>query len=78
MSIDDVEIDLGLDPFANSQEEAKDRIVEILKRDYNLDYDKNDIKFEWGWTFIMFHSIEYAHQQSVIKQNCMKQIVELK
>jgi hypothetical protein len=34
MSIDDVEIDLGLDPFANSQEEAKDRIVEILKRDY--------------------------------------------
>jgi len=26
----------------------------------------------------MFHSIEYAHQQSVIKQNCMKQIVELK
>jgi len=27
-------------------------------------------------TFIW--NTEYAHQQSVIKQNCMKQIVELK
>lgn len=48
MYIDGVEIDLGLNRFSNSREEAKERIVEILKKDYNIDYDKNDIKFEWG------------------------------
>jgi hypothetical protein len=48
MFIDGVEVDLGLNRFSNSQEEAKERIVEILKRDYDIDYEKNNIKFEWG------------------------------
>jgi hypothetical protein len=48
MYIDGVEIDLGLNCFSNSQEEAKERIIEILKRDYNINYEKTDIEFKRG------------------------------
>ena len=48
MKIDGEEIDLGLNPFASSREESKLRIIEILKRDYNIDYNVDDITFEWG------------------------------
>jgi len=37
-----------LNPFASSREESKLRIIEILKRDYNIDYNVDDITFEWG------------------------------
>lgn len=32
----------------SSEEEAKLEAVKILKRDYEIDYNVDDIKFEWG------------------------------
>jgi len=48
MEIDGKEIDLGLNRFSQNKDEAKKKIIEILKSDYNLDYDEDDIKFDWG------------------------------
>jgi len=46
MKIDGKEINLGLHRFSNSEKEAKTKILEILKQDYNLDYNDEDINFE--------------------------------
>ena len=42
------EIDLGLPHFANDKDEVINNAIQILKKDYGIDYDKNDIKFIWG------------------------------
>lgn len=47
MVIDGKTIDLGLG-ITNSEDDARDKIKEILKRDYNLIYSDDDIVFKWG------------------------------
>ena len=48
MEIDGVDIDLGLNRFSNSRSEAVEKIIKILKENYNLEYTTDDIKFKWG------------------------------
>lgn len=46
MTINEKEIKLG--GLISSEEEATLEAIEILKRDYNMDYDIDEIRFEWG------------------------------
>jgi hypothetical protein len=46
MTINGKEIRLG--KIVSNEDEVKLEAIEILKRDYNIDYNINDIKFEWG------------------------------
>lgn len=46
MIIDNKEIGLGR--IWSNENDAKLEAIEILKRDYNIDYNKEDISFEWG------------------------------
>jgi hypothetical protein len=46
MTIDGKEVRLG--GVVSNEEEAKLEAIEILKRDYNIDYNVDEIKFEWG------------------------------
>jgi hypothetical protein len=45
MVVNDKEIGLG---YFCPEDEAKLKAIEILKDDYNLDYDFNNINFIWG------------------------------
>ncbi len=47
MEIDGKDISLGLGFFAG-EDEAIEKIIQILKDNYGLDYKKEDIIFEWG------------------------------
>ncbi len=46
MSINGKEVRLG--GVVSNENEAKLKAVEILKQDYGIDYNINDIKFEFG------------------------------
>ena len=46
MTINGKEIRLG--GVISNEDEAKLEAIEILKRDYNIDYNVDEIKFEWG------------------------------
>ena len=46
MTINGTNIRLG--GIVSNENEAKLKAVEILKQDYNTDYNIEDIKFEWG------------------------------
>ena len=46
MTINDKNIRLG--GIVSNEKEAKLKAIEILKSDYNIDYNSDDIKFEWG------------------------------
>jgi hypothetical protein len=46
ITINGKEIRLG--GVVSNEDEAKIEAVEILKRDYNIDYNVDEIKFEWG------------------------------
>jgi hypothetical protein len=46
MTINGENIRLG--GIVSNENEAKLKAVEILKQDYNTDYNIEDIKFEWG------------------------------
>lgn len=46
--IDDGE-EIGLsDSISTSEEESKDKIISMMNTVYKIDYNKDDIKFEWG------------------------------
>ncbi len=46
MTINGKEIRLG--GAVSSEDEARLEAVEILKQDYGIDYNVDEIKFEWG------------------------------
>lgn len=46
MTINEKEVRLG--GIVSNEDEAKLEAIEILKRDYNIDYNIDKIKFEWG------------------------------
>ena len=46
-SVDGKLIELNLGP-SQDRDEAMDKIVELLKNDYCIDYKKEDINFKWG------------------------------
>ena len=46
MTINEKEIRLG--GIVSNEDEAKREAIEILKRDYNIDYNVDEIKFEWS------------------------------
>jgi hypothetical protein len=46
MTISGKEVRLG--GVVSNENEAKLKAVEILKQDYGIDYNVDDIKFEWG------------------------------
>ena len=46
MTINGKNIRLG--GIVSNENEAKLEAIEILKQDYNTDYNIEDIKFEWG------------------------------
>jgi hypothetical protein len=46
MTINEKEIRLG--GVVSNEDEAKLEAIEILKRDYNIDYNVDEIKFKWG------------------------------
>lgn len=46
MTINDNQIGIGC--LDLSEDEAKLKAVEILKQDYGIDYNVDEIKFEWG------------------------------
>ncbi len=46
MTINEKEIRLG--GVVSNEDEAKLEAIEILKRDYNIDYNVDEIKFQWG------------------------------
>lgn len=46
MTINGKNIRLG--GIVSNEDEAKLEAIEILKRDYNVDYTADEIKFEWG------------------------------
>jgi hypothetical protein len=47
MTVDGVEVNLGLAPFSNCREDAVKKIREILREQYNIDYG-DEIVFRWG------------------------------
>ena len=47
MTVNGVEVDLGLAPFSNRPEDAIKKIREILKNQYDIDYTE-EIQFRWG------------------------------
>lgn len=48
MEVNGVDVELGLNPLSISEDDAKESIIKILKESYNIEYDKNDIVFEFG------------------------------
>ena len=46
MTVNDNQIGIG--SLDLSEDEAKLKAVKILKQDYDIDYDIDGIKFEWG------------------------------
>jgi hypothetical protein len=40
--------DIGLCGVISNEEEAKIEAIKILKQDFGIEYNINEIKFEWG------------------------------
>ena len=48
MKIDGKTINTGLDSLTSSEDDAKEHFIKFLNEKYNIEYDKEDIEFQWG------------------------------